>query len=123
VTADAAKGNKISRSFPVKNVYNGCNQLYLLMTDADQNVLAETSEPVTFTNAKSTPSAVRDPAWSRASVANGRYAGRLYSLDGRLVGEVHGLQQLNSMPLPQGTYVFYPRFGLPQSYHRAATVR
>ena len=110
LTADPL-GNVITKTIPFSSLCNGLNKVTLKATSAQSGQLISADIPVTITNAQSCSQlSVKNPFRSSAASVTERVAsGKIYSIDGRCLGEISSTADLRSMALPRGRLHCVPR--------------
>ena len=97
-------GTVITRTVPMSSLCNGLTKVTLAATSAQNAQLISADIPVTITNAKACSALdVRKPSMSIAPIgAPGAKAGKVYSINGKFLGEISSVSGINGMGLPRG---------------------
>jgi hypothetical protein len=102
ITPDAKNGNSITFTCPVKSIYSQTKELGLRITDAAGREYINAVVPVTVVNG--THVYQNDLVMNSGSAGN-RFAGKLYSPDGKLVKLVFAGDDMAKLRLRQGIYL------------------
>ncbi len=115
LTADPL-GNVITKTIPFSSLCSGLNKVTLKATSAQGGQLISADIPVTIANAQScTQLSVNNPFRSSAASVTERLAsGKIYSINGRCLGEISSTADLSSMALPRGVYIVYRGSSMPK---------
>jgi hypothetical protein len=110
ITPDPKNSNSITFSTPVKSIYSQTKELAVKITDATGNEYITARIPVTVVNGTHV---IGNDIQLYSGKAGNRFAGKLYSPDGRLVRVLSAADDVGALELRSGIYLLRQNGTMP----------